>query len=72
MAEVEIAPPGTRALLREVATTLRGYEKEHRRKASVQHPGEAGEEERVRRVEKADRNARLAGRVEALLAGWDK
>ena len=72
MAEVEIAPPGTRALLREVATTLRGYEEHHREKAADLALSPESHTTATSSIEKADRNARLAGRVEALLEGWDK
>jgi hypothetical protein len=82
---VEIAPAGTRALLVEAAATFRGYEAHHRDRAAEaatapesvldieETPSEKAARSRRRdgSIEKADRNARIAGRIEALLAGWE-
>lgn len=75
--DVEIAPKGTRKLLEEIAATLRGYEKHHRDRAAeaAKDEGLSAIERRdgaVSSTEKADRNARLAGRIEATLAGWEQ
>jgi hypothetical protein len=80
---IEIAPEGTRALLEETAGQLRQYEADHRAKvenatASAETHDKGSEARRVferlrdTATEKADRNARLAGRIEALLAGWEE
>ncbi len=71
MADFEVAPVGTRKLLGEIATTLRGYEAHHREKAAASGKDGLPRVETHERTEKADRNARLAGKVEALLAGWE-
>jgi hypothetical protein len=82
--DFEVAPVGTRALLDEIGATLRRYEAGHRERAAA-FSGEARDNEKdippttrlalrdqaTKVTEKAETNARLAGRVEALLAGWE-
>lgn len=79
---IEIAPEGTRELLTEVAKVFRGYEAHHREQAEAIRSGIEGEEldptakasvtvAANGRDAKADTNARLAGRIEALLEGWE-
>lgn len=80
--DVEVAPAGTRALLREIAKVLRGYEEHHRKQAEglladlqdlpeVERIGSGLIEQANKRSAKADTNARLAGRIEAHLLGWE-
>lgn len=84
----EVAPIGTRKLLVDVAKVLREYEANHRAKADEAReqmpslatgPTFGKDESRARfqveaadRVSKADANARLAGRIEAQLNGWEE
>lgn len=81
--DIEIAPIGTRALLRDVATHLRSEEARHREQVEtgtgVLADEEATTDQRVvaetlvrAATEEGDRYARLAGRVDALLAGWEE
>lgn len=70
--DVEIAPKGTRKLLEEVASHLRRDEAMLRdRIPEASDPGQAGKAMLAKINEEADRAARLAGRVESTLRGWE-
>lgn len=63
MADFERAPVGTKDFVQDVARIFRGYERQHRMKAT----GGRHEPETKDRIAKAERNARYAERAEALL-----
>lgn len=73
--DVEIAPIGTKALLGDIATALREDEDKHRKhgEALIEQAKQDGQGAALAKfaTEKADGYARLAGRVEALLLGWE-
>lgn len=82
MSDIEVAPIGTRKLLEEAAETFRRYEKQHRDKLparqeivdakATRESVEASKLAIADITAKADANARIAGKIEAHLAGWEQ
>ena len=80
--DFEVAPIGTRQLLEEARTFLRGREAEARADiparqeivdANVSPESVSASKRAIGSMqETGDRYARLAGRIDALLAGWEK